>query len=50
LEIRDVLKKRRMELGLSMLDVANAVGVSEATISRWESNKSRFAVFRQCPR
>lgn len=37
MEIRDVLKKRRIELGLSMLDVANAVGVSEATISRWES-------------
>ena len=31
------LKKRRIELGLTMLEVANAVGVSEATISRYES-------------
>lgn len=31
------LKARRIELGLTMLDVARAVGVSEATISRYES-------------
>lgn len=31
------LKERRLELGLTMLEVANAVGVSEATISRYES-------------
>lgn len=31
------LKQRRMELGLTMLDVAKLVGVSEATISRYES-------------
>lgn len=31
------LKKRRLELGLTMLEVATAVGVSEATISRYES-------------
>lgn len=30
-------KNRRRELGLTMLDVAKKVGVSEATISRWES-------------
>lgn len=37
MEIKDILKRRRLELGLTMLDVANAVGVSEATVSRWES-------------
>ena len=37
MEIKDILKIRRLELGLTMLDVANAVGVSEATVSRWES-------------
>ncbi len=37
MEIKDILKKRRIELGLTQLDVANAVGVSEATVSRWES-------------
>ena len=31
------IKKRRIELGLTMLQVAEMVGVSEATISRWES-------------
>lgn len=31
------LKQRRIELGLTMLEVANLVGVSEATISRYES-------------
>lgn len=31
------LKQRRIELGLTMLEVAKAVGVSEATISRYES-------------
>ena len=31
------LKQRRIELGLTMLDVAKLVGVSEATISRYES-------------
>lgn len=33
----NLLKERRLELGLTMLQVANAVGVSEATVSRWES-------------
>lgn len=36
-EIRSVLSERRKELGYTMKDVANLVGVSEATISRWES-------------
>lgn len=31
------LKLRRKELALTMLDVAKKVGVSEATVSRWES-------------
>lgn len=31
------LRQRRKELGLTQLDVAKAVGVSEATVSRWES-------------
>lgn len=29
----------RKKLGLTMKDVAKAVGVSEATVSRWESGK-----------
>lgn len=31
------LKARRKELGLTMLEVAKKIGVSEATVSRWES-------------
>ena len=31
------LKNRRIELGLTQYDVASHVGVSEATVSRWES-------------
>lgn len=31
------LRNRRLELGLTMKDVANAVGVSESTVSRWEA-------------
>ena len=31
------LKERRKELNLTMLQVANKIGVSEATVSRWES-------------
>lgn len=31
------IKDRRNELGLTMKEVADYVGVSEATVSRWES-------------
>ncbi len=37
MEIKNILSTRRSELGLTMKDVADAVGVSESTISRWES-------------
>lgn len=37
MEINKKLKNKRKELGLTMLEVANKVGVSEATVSRWES-------------
>lgn len=35
--MNNFLKERRKALGLTMLEVANKVGVSEATVSRWES-------------
>lgn len=35
--IKDILKGRRLELELTLEDVAKRVGVSPATISRWES-------------
>lgn len=37
MEIKDVLRQRRQALGMTLKEVADAVGVSEATVSRWES-------------
>lgn len=37
MEIRDILKSRRLQLGLALSDVAEKIGVSKATVSRWES-------------
>lgn len=37
MNINKFIKNRRKELGLTMLDVAKACEVSEATVSRWES-------------
>lgn len=37
MNIGEKLKARRKDLGLTMLQVAIKVGVSEATVSRWES-------------
>lgn len=36
-----ILKKRRNDLGLTLADVARAVGVSESTVQRWESGNIR---------
>lgn len=37
MEIGKLIRSRRQELGLTLLDVAKAVGVSEGTVSKWES-------------
>ena len=37
MEIKDILRDRRLEMGLTMREVADLCGVSEATVSRWES-------------
>ena len=37
METKDLIKRRRKELGLTMAEIAKACGVSEATVSRWES-------------
>lgn len=37
MEIKDILKSRRIELRLTQDDIANKIGVSKATVSRWES-------------
>lgn len=37
MSVSKVLKRKRKELGYTLLDIANKVGVSEATVQRWES-------------
>lgn len=37
MEVKDILRQRREELGLSMRQLADILGVSESTVSRWES-------------
>ena len=36
-ELSTVLKRRRKELGLTLAQIADAMGVAEATVQRWES-------------
>ena len=35
--LKNIVRDKRLELGLTMKEVADAVGVSEGTVSRWES-------------
>lgn len=37
MEIKDRLKQKRLEAGLTLEEVAKAVGVTKATVQRWES-------------
>lgn len=39
MEVKDILRNKRIELGLTMKQLAEKVGVSEGTISRWESGE-----------
>lgn len=49
MQIQDRIKNRRIELDLTMKQVADYVGVSEGTVSRWESgdisNMKRDKIF-----
>lgn len=37
MEVKDIIKEHRIALDLTMKELAKKIGVSEATISRWES-------------
>lgn len=37
METKDIIRSKRLELGYTMKELAEKVGVNEATISRWES-------------
>lgn len=39
--IGDIIKQKRLSLGLTLNDVGEAVGVTKATVSRWESGDIR---------
>lgn len=39
MDIKDLIKSKRIEKGYTMKELADLVGVSEATISRWESGE-----------
>lgn len=38
MEIHEIIKNRRMELGLTLKEVANALGIAESTVSRYENS------------
>ena len=40
MEICNVIKERRKELGLTQVDLAKAVGVTRITIVEWERGKN----------
>ena len=42
-----IIKNRRLELGLTLKDVANALGVSEATVQRYESGDIKILSMTQ---
>ena len=37
MSVQDIIKKRRLELNLTLKDVATALGVAEGTVSRYET-------------
>lgn len=37
MKTNDLIKMRRLELDMTMKELAQKVGVSEGTVSRWES-------------
>lgn len=37
MEVKDIIKQRRIELGYTLKDISEKVGVEPSTVSRWES-------------
>ena len=37
MKVNELIKAKRIELGFTLKEVADAVGVSESAVSRWES-------------
>ncbi len=47
--LEERMKNRRKELDLTLADIAKAVGVSEATVQRWESGKIKNLRYERIP-
>ena len=39
MEFKDIVRKRRLEIGATLEEIGKAVGVSKATVQRWESGE-----------
>lgn len=39
MEFKDLIKKRRAEIGVTLEEIGKIVGVSKATVQRWESGE-----------
>lgn len=39
MSVQEIIKNRRLELGLTLKDVAKVLGVAEATVSRYETGE-----------
>lgn len=37
MEVKDIIKRRRIELGYTLKDISEKVGVEPSTVPRWES-------------
>ena len=37
MKVSEIIRNRRIELGMTQQDVADAIGVTKATVSRWET-------------
>lgn len=48
--LSSVLKRRRKELGLTLAQVADAMGVAEATVQRWESGNIKSIRYEKIER
>lgn len=47
--LEERMRDRRKELDLTLADIAKAVGVSEATVQRWESGKIKNLRYERIP-
>lgn len=39
MELKDLIRERRLEIGKTMEEIAKETGVSKATVQRWESGE-----------